>query len=573
MDYLVRRNGTYSVRVTVPPDLREVVGKTQIWRSLKTKEAVKARRLAPIERDSIQRELDSYKKRELTPAEAEVLIYKRYTELLAADEKFRLELPTEAEFDAMWRELENEFGEYSIEAWRIFSMVRDEIEAERTGRANGVAARLAGLKVDLARGETRSVETVLAETAGQERIQLPEGPRYRQFAQHMQRAEIEALKRSIERDAGDFTGAPVDPIIVPPAGRALKAKPGETIMELYDRFHRESKANASDDTWKQNRRIMEHFVSFVGNDAHISIMSRSTIRDWKARLAEFPARAQQIAVFNGLSFAEIIEKNKRAKKPVLNAKTINRNLAAVGSFAGWLLANDYIQNDIMSKMYLSVDKTVKMVHPYTTRQIRTMLRSPLFNSCAGDGKEYQSGDVQIRDWRFWLPLIAMYSGARLGELAQMDINDLRQINGIWCFHLTTEGGRGKRIKTKGSERVVPVHPELIARGLIEYREALKARRQKKLFPELVPDARGFWSGVPSKFTNKYLRAIGIKRSKAHNVHSLRHTVADALRNAGFMDEQFGPLFGHTKATTTQKYGIVSELDLTTRRKMVEAIAY
>lgn len=82
-----------------------------------------------------------------------------------------------------------------------------------------------------------------------------------------------------------------------------------------------------------------------------------------------------------------------------------------------------------------------------------------------------------------------------------------------------------------------------------------------------------WSGVPSKFTNKYLRTIGIKRSTAHNVHSLRHTVADVLRNAGFMDEQFGPLFGHTKATTTQKYGIVPELDLTMRRKMIEAISY
>jgi integrase len=35
-----------------------------------------------------------------------------------------------------------------------------------------------------------------------------------------------------------------------------------------------------------------------------------------------------------------------------------------------------------------------------------------------------------------------------------------------------------------------------------------------------------------------------------NFHSFRHSFTDALRRAGYLDEQFGMLFGHTKATTT-----------------------
>jgi hypothetical protein len=93
-------------------------------------------------------------------------------------------------------------------------------------------------------------------------------------------------------------------------------------------------------------------------------------------------------------------------------------LAALGSFAGWLPTNDYIDINVVSGMYLAVDKSQKIVFPYTESQLQTIFCSPLFCECMGDGMEHKEGNVKVRDWRYWVPLIALYSGARLAGLAR-----------------------------------------------------------------------------------------------------------------------------------------------------------
>ena len=65
----------------------------------------------------------------------------------------------------------------------------------------------------------------------------------------------------------------------------------------------------------------------------------------------------------------------------------------------------------------------------------------------------------------------LYSGARPGEIAQLHVADMREQHGVWIMHITAEGEGGKRTKTKGSMRVVPVHSELIRLGLIKHRNA------------------------------------------------------------------------------------------------------
>jgi integrase len=90
---------------------------------------------------------------------------------------------------------------------------------------------------------------------------------------------------------------------------------------------------------------------------------------------------------------------------------------------------------------------------------------------------------------------------------------------------------------------------------------------------LEPDTREFFSGVPSGFFNDYFRAIGVKVDERVNFHSFRHGIAEAFRSAGYLDEQFNVLLGHTKATTTGTYGIVPQGILTERIRMIEAVRF
>jgi hypothetical protein len=40
--------------------------------------------------------------------------------------------------------------------------------------------------------------------------------------------------------------------------------------------------------------------------------------------------------------------------------------------------------------------------------------------------------------RFWIPLVMLFSGARLEEVAQLGTRDVRQTAGVWTLHLTAE---------------------------------------------------------------------------------------------------------------------------------------
>jgi integrase len=108
----------------------------------------------------------------------------------------------------------------------------------------------------------------------------------------------------------------------------------------------------------------------------------------------------------------------------------------------------------------------------------------------GEGQEYKADDVVMHDWRYWIPWIGLYTGARLSEIAQLLTEAARQLHGVWIHYLTREGS--KSTKTAGSQRVVPIRSELVDLGLLDYRRTMVARGEKQLFPEIKSDQRGFF---------------------------------------------------------------------------------
>ena len=506
--------------------------------------------------------------KELTEAELQDAIWKRYVELITADEKLRLSLPTEEDLNKIWTQIEAEFGGvWDVGAFHDLEVSQNTLLDDQRGRVT----RIARIKAEAARGETKSVAEVLRQIIEERRLNLePGSPEYRKVAHGIQRAEIEALKRAAERDDGDWSGEPKDKLVRPPTRVAHPV--GERIVEVFDRFRREAPGRVSPDGWDQNRKIVVLFDQFVGGGAHVSALNRKNVRDWKAELFKWPRRVADTGAFRGLTFSEVIRRNEEVEKPVISSKTINKYLAALGGFSNWLLSNGYTDEPIMTGMFLELDRRKKDVFPFDQAKLKVVFSSPLFRKCKGDKQEHIKGKVEVRDWRYWLPWLALYSGARLGELAKLLVTDVRQEHGHWIMHVTKEGSERKRTKTAGSQRVVPVHSQLIRLGFDKFHVRATALGKKQLF-DVKPDARGYFSGTPSKFFGNYLRDIGIKTGRDLNFHSLRHTVADAFRRAGFVDEEFAPLLGHTKATTTGKYGIMKLMVLGQCVAMIEAIKY
>jgi len=66
----------------------------------------------------------------------------------------------------------------------------------------------------------------------------------------------------------------------------------------------------------------------------------------------------------------------------------------------------------------------------------------------------------------WGAMIGLYTGARVGEVAQLVMRDFEERDGVPCIVIRAEGVN-QSIKTDQSERLVPIHPDLIRLGLLD----------------------------------------------------------------------------------------------------------
>lgn len=572
--YIHKRAGSarYYVRVTIPSDLAKDYGRTEIWKSLGTASPAEAKVKAPGVYMAIQDEFAARRRgREIVENDVAAIAWKHYSELVENDERFRDQNLTDEQLDELWREMEAQFGEYDIGAYDAFSDIRDRIETYRKHRERSRSL--------LTSGDPNKVLEAIAESVDEHvtayLAKLPKtSPTYRKVAMGVARAEMEALKRADERDRMDWTGSPTDPLIKR-AEQPKAALPGSRIMDHYARFLKQRASDISADTISQNKGVIQLFAEFVGEDLPVDQLRRKHVAEWRDQLYLMPKMAKQVTALKNLKFKEVIAENQKLGRPTIDPKTINRYLSALSPFAKWLAANDMVGNPIMvDAMFIKLDRSKPKRAPFSDEQLKKLFESPLFRGCLSNIVEHKTGNFTIRDWRYWLPLVALFSGMRLGEIAQLLVEDVQEMHGTWVMHVTTEGDEEKKLKTVGSERVVPIHSELIALGFLDYYIVRKEAGSKRLFPEINPDSRGFMSGVPSKFLNTYLDRIGVK-TKTLAMHSFRHLFADRLRNAGYLDSEFGFILGHGDrlVRTTGRYGALPQGTVAHRSKLIESVQF
>jgi integrase len=173
----------------------------------------------------------------------------------------------------------------------------------------------------------------------------------------------------------------------------------------------------------------------------------------------------------------------------------------------------------------------------------------------------------------WVALIALYTGARLEEIAQLTTADVREegVNGgrFWCVDV--HNGGDNKLKNETSARLIPVHSELDRLGLLDY---VKALPKGPLFPGLTRrESKGGKVGARvGELFRKRLVALGLKRDGLC-FHSFRHTVAGRLEAAGVPQSDAARILGH--AVTGESYGTYSKPGpgLIRVKDVVEQITY
>jgi integrase len=171
--------------------------------------------------------------------------------------------------------------------------------------------------------------------------------------------------------------------------------------------------------------------------------------------------------------------------------------------------------------------------PWEIHELRTLFNSEVF--AAGVRPDGGRGEAA-----YWLPLLGIFTGARLGELASLAVHAIvtDERTDVVYLSIFDDEDRGRKLKTASSRRVVPVHPQLVKLGflslLVEQRRTQDGGRAL-LFPLIEPGSGGQYGASWSKWFGRYIRNIGIE-NRARVFHSLRHGFKDELRIAGVSED-------------------------------------
>jgi integrase len=224
------------------------------------------------------------------------------------------------------------------------------------------------------------------------------------------------------------------------------------------------------------------------------------------------------------------------KAPILvikTATTFNRYLTYFNALYRWILANNALitENPFEGLKVIEKKKNISDGRKaYTPAQLKE-----LFKLADSYGN---------KDRRYWLIMIGRYTGARMNEICQLKPQDIT----AEVIHI-----RGAVLKTSNAKRSIPTHPKLIELGLLDWVGKCAGNR---LFHQWNV-VRGSYSHAASRWfsRNNPSKSSVIGEKAEVDFHSLRHTVATELKNAGVSSQYAAQILGHSNGNITyDRYG-------------------
>lgn len=148
-----------------------------------------------------------------------------------------------------------------------------------------------------------------------------------------------------------------------------------------------------------------------------------------------------------------------------------------------------------------------------------------------------------RDAAYWLPIMGVYTGARITELAQLLTGDVYEEAGLWIIDFRVTYPKWQRLKNRASWRRIPVQAELIRLGLLDYREAMHKAGHERLFPLAKVSEVNNAGGAFSSWFSKLKTAAGWGNETTY--HSFRHGVETTLKRAKEPKSHIDRYTGHS----------------------------
>ena len=582
---LMKRGGSFVYRANVPKDLHEAYGsRRQIWRTLDAKSESEAKReaykaaLAFMDEFNTKRaEIAAGREILFAPPKMVPAMTKRYdmatlvrlhrTNVLDREEAhgealFKLYLDDPREFKRRvynvaecGRLLDQHYSPDEIEGFEGWIDHLYDGDAERVVafiERKRIQGRIAQIKrwqaVKDFREFSQLVDKLAPDIADDQR---------RPLMRALIQGEIVALSSLAEQNLAEepstSAGAQTDKRTADPCPARTIDMPLLNSLKkpfLDDKRRAGTSLGACDEIF----RVIDDFIEIIG-DRPINGYAKADVRDYLSVIQSIPPNSRKKAAYRQLPLREVAAKARASKDKGPDIATVHKKFDAIAGLFRWLKRHydDMPSNPFDDMRPQERKKNARDErHPFTLEELNKIFTAPPYTGAKSASRWLTPGCTVLKDSGvYWLPLIALYSGMRLGEILQIRKCDVKEEGGIVYFDVNDEDG--KSVKTNAGHRRVPVHPTLISSGLLNYVDRL-ASGETRLIHEIPLSGRAKdRSGRGSRKMADLLIASGAKTEK-NSFHSFRHNFEDACRVAGVDHAVMNVLQGHVQGDMSDRYG-------------------
>lgn len=275
-------------------------------------------------------------------------------------------------------------------------------------------------------------------------------------------------------------------------------------------------------------------------DISVETIKVKESRDFKSQIQLIPRNHAKVSAYRDKSVKQLVALDIPVNKRI-SVESANKHIARMSSFLNWCKQQGYVAENPFVGMQIRTTKSkLSNRNPFSIDDL-----NKLFNDAI-----YSSGKMK-HSYYFWLPLIALYSGARIQEICQLELRDIRKVDDILVFDVNGNAST-KRLKNLNSKRLIPVHQDLITLGFDRLLKRRTKQKQKHLFPELHIHASGRegQSQPASKWFGRYKAKHGFALDGIKAFHSFRHTFVEELKNKNTPEHITAALAGHNHENIT-----------------------
>lgn len=312
----------------------------------------------------------------------------------------------------------------------------------------------------------------------------------------------------------------------------------------------------------QTRQVLKSMLFSEATEAYLEEKKldnvEQTIVDKRRTYKDFMAIFGDLEI-NLINKPEIVQWKTADLKRDLKAHSINSRLGEMNDFFKWAINNGHYTAHPTSPVDgLRISSKSKLAsktehyEPFDNDELKKIF-------AVGYLKKMKKPDF------YWMPLVAMYSGARREEVAALLAADVKAVDGIPSFFI-------QKGKNAAARRLVPLHPTLIEMGFLDYANMVQSLGFTNLFPHLKPSANGLGKNAGRQFSN-WLSDCNIEDSRKV-FHSFRHTAITRLHATEANVAHVKQISGHqdeTKGVHFQTY--THDVGLAALQKTLNRLEY